>query len=143
MIMMALLAAALYVWLVVAGGRAQARLQASVTALRQQDVSLQQQAGELQQLRANVPKASSQTAIRSLVQAGIDAAGLSAALVKIDAADANQVTVVFGAIVFADWLHLLVSLKAQQIRLDACRVEAMPTPGMVNVTATLLRPHQP
>lgn len=143
MIVMALLAAALYVWLVVAGGRAQVRLQASVTSLRQQDVSLQQQAGELQQLRANVPKPSSQTAIRSLVQAGIDAAGLSAALVKIDAADANQVTVVFGAIAFADWLHLLVSLKAQQIRLDACRVEAMPTPGMVNVSATLLRPHQP
>ena len=61
------------------------------------------------------------------------------ALVRIDAPDANQVKVDFGALPFADWLAWVASLQAQQVRLDTCRIEALSTPGLVSVTATLVR----
>jgi len=46
---------------------------------------------------------------------------------------------VFGAVGFADWLNWVAGLTSQQVRLDACRVEALSTPGLVSVTATLVR----
>jgi general secretion pathway protein M len=48
--------------------------------------------------------------------------------------------VVFGAVPFADWLGWVAALQAQNVSLDAARVEALAAPGMVSVTATLGRP---
>ena len=131
--------AASYAWLVQSADRAHTRLRASVPALRAQAARLEQQAAEFERLRAAPPPSVSQTDLRTLVQAQAGAAGLSRALVRIDAPDANQVVVVFGAVAFADWLNWVASLKSQQVRLDACRVEALSTPGLVSVTATLVR----
>jgi len=128
-----------YVLLVQTADRAHARLRASVPALRAQAARLEQQAGELERLRSAPPVAASKTDLRTLVQAQAGAAGLSRALVRIDAPDANQVVVVFGAVAFADWLNWVAGLTAQQVRLDVCRVEALSTPGLVSVTATLVR----
>lgn len=134
-----MLGAVLYVWLVQSAERARVQLRTGVTTLRAQAARLEQQAAELERLRATPATPASQTDLRTLVQAQAGAAGLSRALVRIDAPDANQVVVVFGAVVFADWLNWVASLKSQQVRLDTCRIEALSTPGMVNVTATLLR----
>ena len=128
-----------YVWLVQAADRAHTRLRASVPALRAQAARLEQQAGDFERLRSAPPAAASKTDLRTLVQAQAGAAGLSRALVRIDAPDANQVVVVFGAVAFADWLNWIAGLTAQQVRLDVCRVEALSTPGLVSVTATLVR----
>ena len=131
--------AASYVWLVQSVDQAHTRLRASVPALRAQAARLEQQAAELERLRSAPPASVSQTDLRTLVQALAGAAGLSRALVRIDAPDADQVVVVFGAVAFADWLNWVASLKLQQVRLDTCRVEALSTPGLVSVTATLVR----
>jgi len=128
-----------YVWLVQAASLAHTRLRASVPAMRAQAARLEQQAAELQHLRAEPAPSASTTDLRTLVQAQADAAGLSRALVRIDAPDPNQVVVVFGAVGFADWLNWVAGLTSQQVRLDACRVEALSTPGLVSVTATLVR----
>jgi general secretion pathway protein M len=128
-----------YVWLVQAADRAHTRLRASVPALRAQAARLEQQAGDLERLRSAPPAAASKTDLRTLVQAQAGAAGLSRALVRIDSPDANQVVVVFGAVAFADWLNWVAGLTAQQVRLEVCRVEALSTPGLVSVTATLVR----
>ena len=128
-----------YVWLVQAADRAHTRLRASVPALRAQAARLEQQAGDLERLRSAPPAAASKTDLRTLVQAQAGAAGLSRALVRIDAPDANQVVVVFGAVAFADWLNWVAGLTAQQVRLEVCRVEALSTPSLVSVTATLVR----
>lgn len=138
-IMAAVLATALYVWLVQSGGRAHQRLSTSVPTLRAQAVRLEQQAAEFERLRAAPTTPVSQTDLLALVQAQVGAAGLSRELVKIEALDTNQVVVVFGAVAFADWLNWVAGLKTQQVRLDTCRIEALSTPGMVSVTATLLR----
>jgi general secretion pathway protein M len=132
-----------YVWLVQSAYQAHTRLRASIPALRAQAARLEQEAADLERLRSAPPASVSTTDLRTLVQAQAGAAGLSRALGRIDAPDANQVVAVFGAVAFADWLNWVASLKSQQIRLDACRVEALSTPGLVSVTATLVRPkHQ-
>ena len=134
-----ILGAVLYVWLVQSAGRARAQLRTSVMTLRAQAARLDRQALEYGRLRAAPAPTASHTDLRTLVQARVDAAGLSRALVRIDALDANQVKVVFGALPFADWLAWVASLQALQVRLDACRIEALSTPGLVSVSATFTR----
>jgi type II secretory pathway component PulM len=77
--------------------------------------------------------------LRALVQTQADRAGLARALVRLDVLDGNQVKAVFGAVPFADWLNWVTGLQSQQVRLDACRIEALSAPGMVSVTATFIR----
>ena len=131
--------AALYLWLVQSGGRAQIRLHENVATLRGQATQLEQHSAELKHLRTKPLTSSSQTDLRKLVQAQIAVTGLSPALVKLDTTAADQVVVVFGAIAFTEWLNWVVSMESQQVRLDACRIEALSAPGMVSVTATLMR----
>ena len=134
-----ILVAALYVWIVQSAGRARVQLHASVTTLRAQAARIDQQALEYSRLRAAPAATASPTDLRTLVQAQADAAGLARSLVRIDAPDADQVVMVFGAVAFADWLNWIAGLKAQHVRLDTCRIEALSTPGLVSVTATLVR----
>ncbi len=134
------LAAALYVWLVQSAGHARVQLRAGVATLRTQAARLEQQAVEFGRLRAAPAISASQTDLLAMMQAQVDAAGLSRALVRMDAPDADQVVVVFGAVAFADWLNWIDGLKSQHVRVDACRIEALSTPGLVSVTATLARP---
>jgi general secretion pathway protein M len=135
----AVLAAAAYFWLVQSAERARAQLRGGVTALRAQAIGVDQQAAELERLRAAPPVSASPTDLRALVQARAEAAGLSRALVRIDAQDADRVVAVFGAVAFAEWLDWVAALESQQVRLEACRIEALSTPGLVSVTATLVR----
>lgn len=138
-ILAGMLAVALYGWSVHSGGQAHTKLHASVTTLRAQAVHLEQHAAEIEHLRATPPVPASQTALRTLVQAQTGGAGLSRALTKMDSPDANRVVVSFGAVAFEDWLNWVAGLQSQQILLDACRIEALSAPGMVSVSATLLR----
>lgn len=131
--------AALYGWLVHSLGRAHLGLQASVATLRAQAVGLELQAVEFERLRATPLPPISPTDLRLLVEAHIEEAGLSHALARIDAPDANQVVVVFGPVEFAKWITWAAGLKSRQVRLSACRIEALPAPGMISVTATLRR----
>ncbi|HEY8067702.1 MAG TPA: type II secretion system protein GspM [Burkholderiales bacterium] len=129
----------LYVWLVHSAWRARAQLHASVSTLRAQAARLDQQANEYSRLRAAPPPATSPTDLRTLLQARIGEAGLSRALVRIDALDVNHVTATFGALPFADWQAWVASLQTLQVRLDTGRIEAHSTPGLVSVTATFTR----
>lgn len=133
------LAAAAYFWLVRTGGHARLQLGTSVAMLREQAVRLEQQAGELERLRTLPSPVISQTDLRTLVQAQAGAAGLSTALLKVDVPEPDTVVVIFGAVAFADWLNWVTRLNSQHIRLDACKIDALSAPGMVNVTATLRR----
>jgi type II secretory pathway component PulM len=47
--------------------------------------------------------------------------------------------VTFGAVAFAAWLAWVERLQSQQVRVDACRIEALATPGLVSAAATLVR----
>lgn len=129
-----------YVLLIYSAERARAPLRVSVMQLRAQAARLDQQAVELGHLRAAPAATISSSDLYKLVQDRVAQAGLAHALTRIDAPDADHVVVVFGAVAFADFIDWIASLKAQHIRLDACRIEALSTPGLVSVSATVTRP---
>ena len=129
-----------YAMLIYSAERARAPLRASVTQLRAQAARLDQQALEFGHLRAAPVAATSSTDLYKLVQDRVAQAGLAHALTRIDAPDADHVVVVFGAVAFTDFIDWIAGLKAQKIRLDACRIEALSTPGLVSVSATFTRP---
>ena len=118
--------------------RARSRLRPSVAALQGQLARLDRQATEIERLRASPRVAVSPSDLRALVQSGMGT-GLSRALVRIDALDADRVEVVFGAVSFSDWLSWIAGLQTQQVRIAASRIEPMSSPGLVSVTATLAR----
>lgn len=138
-VLAAVVGAALFIWLAQSAYRGRIQLGASLSVLRAQATRLNLDATELERARAIPAPPSSQTDLRTLVQARIDAAGLARALVRIDAPDPNQVQLVFGAVAFAEWLAWVASLQAEHIRLDTGRIEALSTPGMVGITATFTR----
>jgi general secretion pathway protein M len=131
--------AVLYGWLVRTADQARTQLRATITTLRSQASDLERQAVELGRLRAAPVAPSSRTELRALVQAQAEAAGLAGALGRIEARDANQVQVALGSVAFAEWLTWVGTLQALQVRLDACRIEALSVPGLVSVTATFVR----
>ena len=135
----AVVGVALYLSLVQSAYRGRSQLGASVSALRVQALRLDANANELARARAAPAAPASQTDLRTQVQAQAGAAGLASALLRIDARNADQVQVVFGSVAFADWLAWVASLQVQRIRLDTSRIEALTTPGLVSVTATLAR----
>ena len=130
---------ALYLLLAQSAYRARAQIGKSLSTLRAQAARLNLDATELERLRALPAPPNAQTNLRTLIQARVEAAGLARALVRIDAPDANQVQVVFGAVAFTEWLAWVASLQAEHVRLDTGRIEALSTPGMVGVTATFTR----
>ena len=136
-------AALLYLWLLQSATQARQALTRSVTALKEQAGRLDRDAAELQRLRALPAAAASRTDLRALVAAQAGAAGLSQALLHIQPAGADQVQVAFGAVAFADWVKWVAGLQALHVRLDTCRIEAMSSPGLVSVTATLSRSRGP
>ncbi len=115
---------------------------ATIPASRERARLLDMHAAEYQRLRAAPQATVSQTDLRVLVQTQAGTAGLTKALLSTEAADANQVKVVFGSIAFADWLSLIVNLAAQKVHVETCRIEALGTPGLVSISATLVRPGQ-
>lgn len=138
-VLAAVVGAVLYLVLVQSAYRARAQLGSSVSVLRAQALRLDADANELARARAAPAAPAPQTDLRTQVQAQAGAAGLARALLRIDARDADQVQVVFGSVAFADWLAWIATLQAQHIRLDTSRIEALTTPGLVSVTATLTR----
>lgn len=136
----ALLGVLLYLAFALSAQRAREKLGTSVARLRAEARQLDLGADEIVRLRTIAAPVPSQKDFRLALQAGIEAAGLSAALGRIDAIDANQVKVVFGAVPFADWIGWVDKLSSQQIRIDSIRIETLARPGLVSVTATFVRP---
>ena len=138
-ILAAVVAAVLYLWLAQSAQRARTQLGASLSVLRAQAIRLDLDATELERVRAMPLPPAAQTDLRTLMQTRAEAAGLARALVRIDAADANQVQVVFGAVAFADWLAWVAGLQAERSRLDTAWAQDMSTAGMLGVAATFIR----
>ena len=136
----ALLGVALYLGWVRTAAQARAQLAPRVSALRAEAARVDEQALEIQRLRSTPPAAASQTDLRALLQARVNAAGLDRALTRIDVQDPAHVQVTFGGVSFAGWLNWVADLQAQHVRLDTVRIEALSTPGLVSVSATFARP---
>jgi len=142
-VVLALLALCLCAALLAGALGAREPLRRDVAALRADTLRMQQQSLELAQLRAATPPPADPRPLRAMVQSSLDGAALSSSLASLEAPDPEHVVVVFSAVAFADWLQWLEALAARQVRLESCRVEALPTGGMVGVTVTLVRTTPP
>ena len=143
LILAILVAVALYVSLLAMAVKARPQLRTNVLSLRADAAQLEDFASELERLRTARAPVSSQTDLRTLVQAQADSSGIAGMLVRIDVQDRDRVQVVFGAIPFADWLNWVLALNVQNIRLETCRVEALAQPGLTSATAVLVRSGRP
>jgi len=135
----ALLAIAGYLLVLHSAERARGQLRPAVAALRTQAALLEQQAAEYERLRAAPAIPVSATPLRALVQARLDAARLSGTVTRMDALDADHLSITFGAVPFAQWLAFAGALQAQQVRLESARIEALAAAGLVSVNASFAR----
>jgi type II secretory pathway component PulM len=138
-----LLLLAFAAWLLQAGNELHGTLRERVTNLRAQASGMEQQAGELETIRAEPPLVVSGGDLLSLVRTTAATAGLTEALTRSDALGVDQVAVACGAIAFADWLAWIEALQARNVRVESARIETLSTPALVSVTATLIRPALP
>lgn len=128
-----------YAWLLAAAGSGRRELSASVLSLHNEASRLERDAQEIASLRQRAPAKVAALDLRALAQTQAAATGLNHALQRADAPSAKLLQVSFAAASFADWLVWLKAMEAQQLRLESCRLEALATPGLVNITATLSR----
>jgi general secretion pathway protein M len=139
-VLLGLVGAVLYLWLLGSAQHARTRLHASVDQLRIDTAHVDQGAEEIERLRAQRPPTLPQGDLRTLVQTQLGTSGLAGSLVSIQAVDPGQVKLVLGIVAFADWLACVDQLRLQQVELAESQVVAQTAPGMVNVTATFARP---
>ncbi len=126
-------------WFIHIAGQERNRLKISVSALKSQSATMEQQSSEYGRLKAasaNKPSLAPQD-LRGVIQGQIDSAGLSTSLIKMDAVDAGTVQISLNALSFANWLAFARNLQRQQIRIQTCRIEALSTADRVSITATL------
>lgn len=140
---LALAAVATYLALVVAALQAREPLHQQVEALRGESARMDQQARELEQLRRQPATAMTGEPLRERVQSVLDATPVAGSPARLEAPDPEHVVVVFEAVAFADWLRWLEALAARQVRLESCRIDALPASGQVGITATLVRAGAP
>ncbi|GAB2664028.1 type II secretion system protein M [Arenimonas aestuarii] len=133
-----LLAVATCLVLVIAALQARAPLQRDVQALRAAAATMDQQAQELERLRRLPALPAPEQALRARVQAALDAKLPPAAATRLESPDPGQVVVVFETVGFAAWLGWVGDLATRQVRLESCRIDALPAPGQVRITATLV-----
>lgn len=137
-----LVAAILLLALAAAALQAREPLRRDVAALRADNARMQQQALELAQLRA-MPPPPAHGELLATVQSSIEATSLASGLAQVESPDTDHVVVVFKAVAFADWLRWVEALATRQVRLESCRIEALPASGRVGVTATFVRTSMP
>ncbi len=130
----------LYVWFLLSTIHARQRLLPAVTALRAQASDQNRQVAEIMRLRAAPPPVKATADLRQLLQRQVDASGLSRSLVSIERVDAHHVKLVFGNVVFAEWLAWADSVRAQHLRFATVRIESQATPGQVSASVTVERP---
>ena len=136
---LAVVMAVLYVLWVQVAQRARRELSAGVVALRGQARNVASQSNEIERLRRLPQAAAGQLDLRALVQRQAGASGIARGLQRMETPEPGRVQVACGAGAFSDGLGWVGALQAQQLRVETCRVEAMTTPGLVNVTVTLVR----
>jgi general secretion pathway protein M len=141
-VLLGLVGAVLYLWLLGSAQHARTRLHASVDQLRIDAVHVDQGADEIERLRAQRPPTLPQGDLRTLVQTQLGTSGLAGSLVSIQAVDPGKLKLVLGTVAFADWLACVDQLRLQQVELAESQMVAQSAPGMVNVTATFVRPQR-
>ncbi len=118
-------------------------LQRQVQDLRALSAGMDRQARELEQLRRLPEPAPPGGTLLERVQSALDARLSAAGPTRLETPDARHVVVVFEAVSFRAWLGWLEDLASRQVRLESCRIEALPAAGQASISVTLVQSGPP
>ncbi len=125
-----------YVWQPLEKERA--RLRASLPRLRVAAEKIRADVAEVPKLKRDEKPVLVAGGLREMVEQAASADGLQ--VTQANAEGNNKLNVTLTAVAFDGWAKWLAALQIQKgIRLDSCRIEALPQPGMVKVQAVLTR----
>jgi general secretion pathway protein M len=126
-----------YVWQPIARDRQ--KLRANLPQLRTNAEQVRLNAAEVARLKtlpasAALPKGG----IRGAVESSAAAFKLRDSMSQVSMEGDGRITLSMAAVPFDNWVRWLGHLQEQyRIRLESCRVEALPQPGMVRIKAVL------
>ena len=120
------------------------RLRASLPQLKLSAAQMRANVDEVTRLKANLNQApQSAQSLRTLLEQSAAAYKLRDNLSQINTEGDNRIRLRLGSVPFDDWIQWLAQLQTQyRIRLESCRVEGLPQPGMVKVDAVLIGPEK-
>ena len=114
------------------------RLRASLPKLRILAQQMRADADAVPKLKSTAKPAPLAGGLKEVVEQAASAHGLQ--LTQVNPEGSGKLNLSLATVPFDAWVKWLATLQAQQsIRLDACRVEAVPQAGMVKVQAVLSR----
>lgn len=126
----------LYVWQPMQTERT--RLALRVEQLRGEIAQLRADSEEIKRLRGQAPIRSAQT-LEASARLAAARFGLADKIGALTPISGDRLSIEMDAAAFDAWLRWIGELGVQGISLAACKVEALPTPGLVRVKATLTR----
>lgn len=126
-----------YVWQPIARDRQ--KLRANLPQLRANAEQMRLNAAEVAKLKTLAPSASSpKGGIRGAVETSAATFKLRDSMSQVSVEGDGRITLSMAAVSFDNWVRWLGYLQEQyRIRLESCRVEALPQPGMVRIKAVL------
>ncbi len=136
--MVVLLPVGLYLYLWQPATAERARLSVRVQQLRGELAQLRADGEEVQRLRAQAPAGSGESLV-TLARQSAARFGLPEAKDGLTAQGNDRLQVELPSVGFDAWVRWLGELGVHGVSLAACQVEALPTPGLVRVKATLVR----
>ncbi len=129
-----------YALFITSAEQARTRLRHRVAVLRVQAAQVESAASEIEALKGESANAAAPADLRAVVQEQASAAGIAGSLGRVEAPSEGELQVSFGAVGFAQWLGWIANLESRNVLLKSCRIEALSSPGLVSVTATLSGP---
>lgn len=129
---------AVYLYLWQPANVERARLAVRVQQLRGELAQLRADGEEVQRLRAQVPASTGET-LETLARQSAARFGLPDVKVGLSTQGKDRLQVDLASVDFDAWVRWLGELGVHGISLAACQVDALPTPGLVRVKATLSR----
>jgi general secretion pathway protein M len=126
----------LYVWQPLAADRI--RLDKRVQQLRVEAAQLRADSEEIKRLRAQTPIRAGET-LEATARLAAARFGLTDKLGAMTPQGGDRLLVNMEGVSDAAWFRWVGELGVQGVSIKACKVEALPTPGLVRASATLSR----
>jgi general secretion pathway protein M len=126
----------LYLWQPLNAERT--RLAGRVQQLRGEVAQLRVDSEEIKRLRAQAPIRSAQT-LEATTRLAAARFQLGDKQIAMTPQGSDRLIVNMDAVPFDAWLRWVGELGVQGVSMNACRVEALPTPGLVRTKTTLTR----
>lgn len=113
------------------------RLRASLPGIRAEAQQMRVDALAVPKLKSTAKPAALAGGLKEIVEQAASTHGLQVS--QANPEGNGKLSMSLAAVPFDAWVKWLATLQAQQVRLDTCRVEALPQSGMVKVQAVLSR----